>query len=50
MIINFIKCKIKGHLLTFLGPCPYTQKNYDFCKRCGAVIQNTQGEKNDKEL
>jgi hypothetical protein len=47
MIINFIKCKIKGHKLIFLGPCPYTQKNYDLCRRCDAVIETIEKENND---
>ena len=38
MILNWIKCKVKGHTLEYAGQCPYTGSVYDVCTRCMMTI------------
>ena len=38
LIVNVIKCKIKGHILVPAGSCPFTGSTYQHCERCGAMI------------
>lgn len=35
---NFIICKFKNHKLVAAGACPFTEKSYNACTRCGAMI------------
>jgi len=37
-MIKIIICKIKGHILTQAGTCPYTGSTYDYCERCSNMI------------
>jgi hypothetical protein len=37
-MINWIKCKLKGHTLVHAGECPFTGSVYDVCTRCTAMI------------
>lgn len=34
IIKNIIVCKIKNHILTSAGTCPYTGNTYNMCNRC----------------
>jgi hypothetical protein len=36
-IINFIICRLKSHIVVQAGSCPYTNKNYNVCTRCGVM-------------
>ena len=38
LILNIIKCKIKGHIFITAGSCPFTGSTYEYCERCGAMI------------
>lgn len=38
-IINFIRCKIKGHSLKSAGSCPFTGKDYNVCDICLKLIE-----------
>jgi len=37
-MLNFLKCRYKGHILKEAGTCPYTGSTYDFCERCESMI------------
>jgi hypothetical protein len=37
-LFKFIICKFKKHTLIPAGGCPFTEKNYNACTRCGAMI------------
>jgi hypothetical protein len=38
LLVNIIKCKIKGHTLIPAGSCPFTGSTYEYCERCKAMI------------
>lgn len=37
-IIKIIICKINKHNFIEIGECPFTNKNYQCCTKCGKVI------------
>jgi len=37
-LFKFIVCKIKTRTLVAAGACPFTEKSYNACTRCGAMI------------
>ena len=38
MILSFIKCALTSHEYTMAGSCPYTDKTYKVCVKCGKMI------------
>ena len=40
--MDFIKkilCKISSHKLKMAGACPFTGKTYNYCERCGSLVE-----------
>ena len=38
LIIDILKCKIKGHILVSAGSCPFTGSTYEHCERCEVMV------------
>ena len=38
MFINKLICKLIKHNLTPAGACPFTGRDYDYCKRCHGMV------------
>lgn len=37
-MLKYFICKIKSHNFIDIGSCPFTNKNYNACTRCGKTI------------
>lgn len=45
-IIMSIVCKLKSHILTNAGSCPYTGKSYNVCTRCLGIFEYEKNNSN----
>jgi|LakMenE18May11ns_1017448.scaffolds.fasta_scaffold9953110_6 hypothetical protein len=37
-LFKIITCIFKNHEIVSAGSCPFTEKSYNACTRCGAMI------------
>ena len=38
MLLNYLICKFKKHNFVSVGSCPFTNKKYKNCQRCGVTL------------